>query len=82
MRANIVQTQRTSKYCPEKKKPRAGLSDCDEQYQRDLDISNKEYQMRVRDKSACAVVRRVTLLVTVRVTPLLAWEKAGRVNFA
>ena len=27
------------------------------------------------------MARRVTLLVTVRATPLLAWEKAGRVKF-
>ena len=33
-----------------KKKPKAGLSDCAEEFQQGLNISKEEYQKRVRDK--------------------------------
>ena len=64
------------------KKVQSGLSDCAEEFFKGLDIFKEEYQKQVWERLCLGCGLRVTTLVNVRLKPLLAWEKAGRVKFA
>ena len=62
-----------------KKKARNGLSECAEEFRKELFKAKKNTKgVFVRD-FALNVDRRVTILVIVSVTLLPPWEKAGRI---
>ena len=63
-----------------KKKTKNGLSECAEEFCKELDISKEEYLRGVCDRLCLKCGWRVTLLVIVRAIPLLPWEKTGRIS--